>query len=254
MDIAAPSLLPNLQECAILLDVDGTILDLAATPREVWVPPSLRHDMTRLSERTGGAVALVSGRSLDDLDLLFSPLQLPAVGGHGAEFRPHIGGELDLRRTVPLDASLKRKFATVAEIGPGIVIEDKGYSIALHYRLAPGLEDVVKGAVARICAENPRAPIEVLHGKSVLEIKQVGFNKGTGVRELMRYPPFVDRHPIFIGDDVTDESVFDIISEFDGLAFSVGRIVAGVNGHFEKPEAVRDWLTRIADEGESHAP
>jgi trehalose 6-phosphate phosphatase len=254
MDIVAPSLIPNLRECAILLDVDGTILDLASTPREVWVPPSLRHDMTRLSERTGGALALVSGRSLSDLDLLFSPLQLPAIGGHGAEFRPYSGGELDLRRTVPLDAALKRKFAAVAEIGPGIIIEDKGYSVSLHYRLAPKLEGLVKAAVDRICAENPSAPIEILHGKSVLEIKQVGFNKGTGVRELMRYPPFTGRHPIFIGDDVTDESVFDIIAEFDGLAFSVGRMVAGVDGHFEKPEAVRGWLARIAEEGESPAP
>ena len=106
MNIGAPSLIPNLRECAILLDVDGTILDLAATPQEVWVPPSLRHDISRLSERTGGAVALVSGRSLNDLDLLFSPLQLPAIGGHGAEFRPRVGGELNLSRTVPLDAAL----------------------------------------------------------------------------------------------------------------------------------------------------
>jgi trehalose 6-phosphate phosphatase len=253
MDIAAPTLLPDLQECAILLDVDGTILDLASTPREVWVPPSLRQDMTRLSERTGGALALVSGRSLDDLDLLFSPLRLPAIGGHGAEFRPRIGGEQQPQRTFPLDAALKRRFATVAEISPGIIIEDKGYAIALHYRLAPALERIVTEGVASICAEYPSAPIEVLRGKSVLEIKQVGFNKGTGVRELMRHPPFVDRHPIFIGDDVTDESVFDIIAEFDGLAFSVGRMVAGVDGHFEKPEAVRDWLARIADEDESPA-
>jgi trehalose 6-phosphate phosphatase len=254
MDIVAPSLIPNLQECAILLDVDGTILDLASTPQEVWVPPSLRRDMARLSERSGGALALVSGRSLSDLDLLFSPLQLPAIGGHGAEFRPFSGGELDLSRTVPLDAALKRKFALVAEIGPGIIIEDKGYSVALHYRLAPNLGGLVKEAVARICTENPSAAIEILHGKSVLEIKQVGFNKGTAVRELMRYPPFAKRHPIFIGDDVTDESVFEIISEFDGLAFSVGRIVEGVDGHFEKPESVRGWLTRIADDGESTQP
>jgi trehalose 6-phosphate phosphatase len=254
MDIVAPSLIPNLQECAILLDVDGTILDLASTPREVWVPPSLRHDINRLSERTGGAVALVSGRSLSDLDLLFAPLQLPTIGGHGAEIRPFNGGELDRPRTVPLDAALKRKFALVAEIGPGIIIEDKGYSVCLHYRLAPNLGGLVEAAVDRICADNPAAPIEVLRGKSVLEIKQIGFNKGTAVRELMRYPPFADRHPIFIGDDVTDESVFAIIGEFDGLAFSVGRMVAGVDGHFEKPEAVRGWLTRIADEGESPAP
>jgi trehalose 6-phosphate phosphatase len=254
MDIAAPSLIPNLQECAILLDVDGTILDLAQTPREVWVPPSLRHDMTRLSERTGGALALVSGRSVNDLDLLFSPLQLPAIGGHGAEFRPFTGGEPELRRTVPLEAALKRKFAIVAELGPGILIEDKGYSISLHYRLAPDLEDAVEEAVARICAKNAAAPIEILRGKSVLEIKQVGFNKGTAVRELMHLPPFLDRHPIFIGDDVTDESVFAIIKEFDGLAFSVGRMAAGVNGHFEKPEAVRGWLTRIAGNGEWPTP
>jgi trehalose 6-phosphate phosphatase len=254
MDIVAPSLIPNLQECAILLDVDGTILDLAATPREVRVPPSLRHDMTRLSERTGGAVALVSGRSLNDLDLLFSPLLLPAIGGHGAEFRPRVGGELDLRRTTPLDKALKREFAKVAEIGPGILIEDKGYSLGLHYRLAPDLGDAVQAAVDRIRAEHPSAPIEILRGKSVIEIKQAGFNKGTGVRELMRYPPFTGRHPIFIGDDVTDESVFEIIAEFDGLAFSVGRMVAGVDGHFEEPEAVRGWLTRIAGEGESPAP
>src|ERR1700730_7350316 len=210
--------------------------------------------MTRLSERTSGALALVSGRSLSDLDLLFSPLQLPAIGGHGAEFRPYSGGEPDLRRTVPLDAALKRKFAAVAEIGPGIIIEDKSYSVSLHYRLAPNLEGLVRAAVERICAENSSAPIEILHGKSVVEIKQVGFSKGTGVRELMRYPPFLGRHPIFIGDDVTDESVFDIISEFDGLAFSVGRMVAGVDGHFDTPEAVRGWLTRIADEGESPTP
>jgi trehalose 6-phosphate phosphatase len=254
MDIVAPSLIPNLQECAILLDVDGTILDLASTPQEVWVPPSLRRDMARLSERSGGALALVSGRSLNDLDLLFSPLQLPAIAGHGAEFRPCSGGELDLSRTVPLDPALKRKFAVVAEIGPGIIIEDKGYSVALHYRLAPKLGGLVKEAVERICTENPSAAIEILHGKSVLEIKQVGFNKGTAVRELMRYPPFAKRHPIFIGDDVTDESVFEIISEFDGLAFSVGRIVEGVDGHFEKPESVRGWLTRIADDGESSQP
>jgi len=253
MNIVAPSLIPNLLECALLLDVDGTILDLAATPRKVRVPPSLRLAMTRLTELSDGAVALVSGRSLNDLDLLFAPLQLPAVGGHGAEFRPFAGGERDIRRHVPLDPALKRRLALVAEIGPGVLIEDKDYSVALHYRLAPELEGAIKTAVAKICAENPSAPIETLSGKFVLEIKQSGFNKGTGVRELMRYPPFADRRPIFIGDDVTDESVFEIIAEFDGLAFSVGRMVAGVNGHFDRPESVRGWLAQVAGCGESVA-
>jgi trehalose 6-phosphate phosphatase len=253
MDMAAPSLIPDLHECALLLDVDGTILDLAPTPQGVWVPPSLRRAMGRLTERSGGALALVSGRSLSELDLLFSPLQLPAIGGHGAEFRPAAGAEVPVRSPTPLDAAIKRKFAVVAEIGPGVLIEDKGYAIALHYRLAPQLEAVVKKAVGAICAENPSAPIEVLPGKFVLEVKQRGFSKATGVRELMRYPPFADRHPIFIGDDVTDEPVFEMIGEFDGLAFSVGRMVAGVNGHFERPEAVRSWLARIAGEDGSIA-
>jgi trehalose 6-phosphate phosphatase len=252
MDIAAPTLVANLQECAILLDVDGTILDLAPTPREVWVPPSLRLAMTRLSERTGGALALVSGRSLNDLDLLFSPLQLPAVGGHGAEFRPCAGGQADLREA-SLDKTLKRQLALVAEIGPGILIEDKGYSLALHYRMAPDLGDLVNQAVGRISAQFPSAPIEVLRGKSVVEIKQVGFSKGTAVRELMRHAPFLERRPIFVGDDVTDESVFEIIPEFDGMAFSVGRRVTGIDGYFEKPAAVRDWLSQLAADGEGLA-
>src|SRR5580704_14213095 len=148
MSIAAPCLVPDFQACALLLDVDGTILDLAPTPREVRVPSSLRHAMSRLSERTGGALALVSGRRVSDLDLLFAPLELPAVGGHGAEIRPVAGTSLDIRRTLPLDATLKRKFAAIAESGPGILIEDKGYSVALHYRLAPELGDAVNQAVA----------------------------------------------------------------------------------------------------------
>ncbi|MGH6838318.1 MAG: trehalose-phosphatase [Methylocella sp.] len=254
MSIAAPCLVPDFQACALLLDVDGTILDLAPTPREVRVPSSLRHAVSRLSERTGGALALVSGRPVSDLDLLFAPLELPVVGGHGAEFRLVAGTSLDIRRGLPLDATLKRKFAAIAEIGPGILTEDKGYSVVLHYRLAPELGDAVNEAAARICLENPSISIELLRGKSVLEIKQAGFSKATGVRELMRYPPFRDRHPIFIGDDVTDESVFEIIGEFHGLAFSVGRIAQGVDGHFENPEAVRGWLARISGDGETATP
>jgi len=252
MDIAAPSLVPDLRECALLLDVDGTLLDLAPTPREVFVPSSLRLTVTRLSQSSGGAVALVSGRSLADLDSLFAPLELPAVGGHGAELRRRAGAEPEIRWK-RFDATLRRELARLAEIGSGVLIEDKGYSIALHYRLAPERETAVRKAVADICAAHPSAPIEVLPGKSVIEIKPKGFSKASGVRDLMQRAPFRGRHPIFIGDDVTDESVFGIISEYDGLAFSVGRAVAGVNGHFDKPEAVRDWLSHIAGSGESVA-
>jgi trehalose 6-phosphate phosphatase len=250
MNIATPSLIPNLHKCAILLDVDGTILDIAPTPREVFVPHSLRQTITQLSESTEGALALVSGRSITDLDLLFAPLQLAAVGGHGAEFRAAGNCEIDISRRAPLAPPLKRELAAVAGIGPGILVEDKGHSIALHFRLAPQLESAVRREVSRIRDQHPHAPIEILPGKSVIEIKQTGFNKGTGVRELMTHRPFAHRHPIFIGDDVTDESVFEIISEFDGLAFSVGRKIHGVDGYFEAPEEVRGWLASIAGAGE----
>jgi trehalose 6-phosphate phosphatase len=251
MEIATTSLTSDLRECAILLDIDGTILDLAPTPREVWVPPPLRQTLARLQELTGGALALVSGRLLDDIDLIFAPLQLAAIGGHGAELRPLPGAEAQ-KRAGSLSPELKRALATLTELGPGILLEDKGYSLALHYRLAPDLGPVLQAGVARICAQAPLGTIEILPGKSVVEVKPARVSKAAAVGELMKFPPFHNRHPIFIGDDVTDEPVFGVISHLGGLGFSVGRIVPGVHGHFERPEDVRAWLARIvADRGDA---
>ncbi len=224
--VLAPSeLARRLDECAILLDIDGTLLDLAPTPREVWVPPGLAATLNGLLMRTSGALALVSGRSLNDIDLIFAPEQFPAVGGHGAEMR----------------------ISTIARLSPGILLEDKGYSLALHYRLAPHAEKAIYEAVSLIRADLPNAPIEVLPGKCVCEIKHSGFNKATGVLELMTHEPFRGRRPIFIGDDVTDETVFAIMPDLDGLAFSVGRRAQGVADHFDEPRDVREWLARLLD-------
>jgi len=186
------SLVPHLNEAAILLDIDGTLLDLAPTPREVWVPPGLAKTLNRLLVRTSGALALVSGRSLNDIDLIFAPEQFPGVGGHGAEMRVSVDTE----------------------------------------------------AVADL----PNAPIEVLPGKCVCEIKHSGFTKATGVLELMTHEPFKGRRPFFIGDDVTDESVFAIMPDLGGLAFSVGRRAKGVAGHFDEPRDVREWLAHLLDD------
>ena len=110
MELEETSLVPDLRKCAILLDIDGTILDFAPSPQQVWVPAELRQTLARLDELTGGAVALVSGRSLDDIDLIFSPLELAAIGGHGAELRAAPGAE-PLMRAKPLGAALKRRLA-----------------------------------------------------------------------------------------------------------------------------------------------
>ncbi|MBR1089995.1 trehalose-phosphatase [Bradyrhizobium manausense] len=242
------ALVPHLGETAILLDIDGTLLDLMPTPREVWVPPGLSDTLNKLTERTSGALAMVSGRSLNDIDLIFAPDVFRAVAGHGAEMRLSVGAELDGVQAPPMDKELKRRLAAIAKLSPGILLEDKGYSLALHYRLAPHAEKAIYEAVALIRADLPTAPIEVLPGKFVCEIKHSGFTKATGVRELMKHEPFKGRRPIFIGDDVTDETVFAIMPEMNGLSFSVGRRAIGVNGHFDAPKDVRAFLAHLLDD------
>jgi trehalose 6-phosphate phosphatase len=241
------AIVPHLSETAVLLDIDGTLLDLAPTPREVWVPPGLAKTLNGLLQRTSGALALVSGRSLNDIDLIFAPEQFPGVGGHGAEMRLSTDSEAVATHAPPMDKELKRRLAAIAKLSPGILLEDKGYSLALHYRLAPHAEKAIYEAVSLIRADLPNAPIEVLPGKCVCEIKHSGFNKASGVLELMKHEPFKGRRPIFIGDDVTDETVFAIMPDLNGLAFSVGRRAQGVAGHFDEPSDVRAFLARLID-------
>jgi len=248
MDSAAlPPLVPDLHRCAILLDIDGTILDFAPSPRQVRVPDDLTRTLTRLQQSTGGALALVSGRSIGDIDLIFAPLRLAAIGVHGAEMRLNCDAPV-LTRVVPLSAALKDRLAKVADLGPGVLVEDKGYSLALHYRQAPAKAAELMSAIDRICASAPQEAVEILPGKFVVDVKPAAINKGDAVRELMQHPPFAGRHPIFIGDDTTDLTVFDTVPTFGGRAYSVGDITADVDGHFETPEIVRSWLARIAAE------
>ncbi len=242
------SLVPQLDGIAILLDIDGTLLDLMPTPREVRVPPGLAETLNLLLARTSGALALVSGRSLADIDLIFAPDQFPAVGGHGAEMRLITEGEVAATLAPPLDEEVKRRLAAIAHLSPGILLEDKGYSLALHYRLAPHAEKAIHEAISLVRADLPEAPLEVLPGKCVFEIKHKGFSKANAVRELMTFAPFKGRRPLFIGDDVTDESVFAIMPDMNGLAFSVGRRARGVNGHFDAPGDVREFLAHLLDD------
>src|SRR5262249_36157517 len=168
-----PSIPSDLAALALFLDIDGTLLDLAPTPREVHVSHELRETLAQLLAQTRGAVAFVSGRPLAELDLLFAPLRLPAGSGHGAEV-PRQARAVPRVQAKALDPTVKQLFASIAELAPGILIEDKGYSLALHYRLAPQLEAVVQQKAAEIRATIPAESIELLPGKLVLEIKQGG--------------------------------------------------------------------------------
>lgn len=237
---------PDLARSAILLDIDGTLLDFASTPRAVVVPDGLRGTLGALHDATGGALALVSGRRVDELDQLFAPLRLPAIGGHGAEIRRD--GAKPGSRIDALDPCLRRKIGAVANLVPGVVVEDKDYAIAVHYRLAPQAESEIVSTVTALCVDQPS--VELLPGKYVIEVKRRGFNKGTGVRSLMQSAPFAGRRPVFVGDDATDEYAFAIMPEFDGLAYGVGNGVSGAERRFAAPSAVRRWLelaSRVAD-------
>lgn len=247
----ASSLLVGLDDVAILLDVDGTLLDIAPTPQEVRMSAALQSSLARLHVRTGGALALVSGRTLADLDRLFAPLRLPTIGGHGAETR--LSADPDAPSTVATALSDELRRRLLALSGAGVVVEDKGYSIALHYRMAPEKGEILAAAVSAIIADET-GPIEMLPGKAVIEIKSSGFTKGTALRQLMGHPPFMGRRPIFIGDDVTDEAAFAALREFGGSGFSVGRRIPGVHGHFGAPSDVRRWLDHISHAEEIALP
>jgi trehalose 6-phosphate phosphatase len=234
----------DIAQVAILLDVDGTILDVAATPQSVVVLSSLVRTLSDLHARTNGAVALISGRLIENLDDLFMPLKLPCVGGHGVELR--VSSSAPLQKRHPELSPLLRKQVTAAvTVDPGVIVEDKGSSLAVHYRRAPELGPLIGRKIAAILDRAPAENLEMLCGKAVIEIKRPSFNKGAAVCELMKSSSFVQRTPLFVGDDVTDESVFAVLPALGGFGYSVGRKVAGVDGIFGGPQEVRDWLTGL---------
>ena len=232
---------------AFLLDVDGTLIDIGPSPFEVDVPDTLRAALARLLELSGGALALVSGRPIRDLDALFKPLKLPAVGGHGAETRLH--ADEAACRIADLPRSLREFLVAAAAPDPRLEVEDKGYSVALHFRKAPEHERHLRAQVEKALAIYPNEKLEMLPGKAMIEVKRPGVSKGEAVRALMTREPFAGRHPVFIGDDVTDESVFAVMPELGGASYSVGRTFDGVPYVFATPADVRRALSELANAG-----
>ena len=228
----------DLKSVALLLDVDGTIIDIGPSPTEVRVSTTLLDSLRRLFDLTNGAVALVSGRPIADLDRLFSPLRLPVIGGHGAEMR--LRDDAVFYWAKPLPRQLRQRLADAA--GGGIVVEDKNYSLALHYRKAPQEAERLRRHVTASRTAFPEEPTELLLGKAMLEIKRPGISKGDSIRKLMAHTPFAGRMPVFIGDDVTDESVFKVLPEIGGIGFSVSRYFPGLTGTFKNPAEVRSAL------------
>ncbi len=234
----------DLDRVALLFDVDGTLIDIGPSPFEVDVSDELRASLARLFQRTTGALALVSGRPIRDLDMLFTPLELPAVGGHGAETRRAPGAAVSCIADLP--EGLRKFLVEAVTPGSQLEYEDKGYSVALHYRKSPHEAERLRRHVAAGRAAFPEEATELLLGKAMFEVKRPGVNKGDAVRHLMTQPPFANRVPVFLGDDVTDESVFAVLPVLGGQGFAVGRHFPNITGIFPAPGDVREALRRMS--------
>jgi trehalose 6-phosphate phosphatase len=231
---------------ALFLDIDGTLLDLARTPDRVKVPQELLRTLEKLSHQLSGALAFVSGRSLDSIDRLFAPFRPAAIGAHGGEIR---GLDGSVARSQPLPDSVRDIFVGLAGNIPGLLLEDKKCALALHYRLAPEARPVLTSAMEKHARLFETEKVHILQGKAVIEARHTGVDKGSAVTALAKQKPFAGRAILFGGDDTTDLDVFRILPKLGGRGFSVGKRFAGAEHVFDTPRAVRQWLARAAEAG-----
>jgi trehalose 6-phosphate phosphatase len=236
---------PFAADWSFFLDIDGTLLEFAARPQEVRVEAGLLDLLNQLSVSTGGAVALVSGRSVEDIDKLFLPLTFPAAGQHGTERRAADGA---IRRHAPPVERLGYAAAELVRLTAahaGLVLENKGMTLALHYRLAPGLRALAEREMRAIAAGLGDG-FELQNGKFVIEIKPSGKDKGSAIAEFIAEAPFAGRRPVFIGDDLTDEPGFDVVNRVGGHSVKVGPGITRARWHLFDAAAVRRWLAEYA--------
>ena len=238
-------LIPDLPDraSALFFDFDGTLIDLAPRPDAVSVEPRMPELLARLTNLLGGAVAVVSGRPLAEIDLHLALARLPAAGVHGAERR---GGDGLVRRIAV--GSLDEPAALIDSLvqrHPALQAEQKPGAIALHYRQAPELEDeciaTMTEAMRRIDG------MTLMRGKKVVELKPRRASKGMAVRSFLDERPFRHRRPWFFGDDVTDEGAFELVQSLGGVAVKIGEGETLAAHRLPDPASMRDWLARAAD-------
>lgn len=226
---------------AFFLDVDGTLIDIADLPDAIRVDTALLELIAHLHRASGGAVALVTGRSLSDLEHHLGPLRLPMAGQQGLE-RRDAAGRLWIHAAAPATKfEIKEALAPVLVRHPGLLLEDKGLTLALHYRQAPQLAAYAHRLMGRL-ARSAGPALELQAGKRVVEIKPAGFDKGTAVSEYLSEPPFMGRRPVFIGDDLNDEHGFAEVNKLDGISIKVGKGSSCARFRLPDVAAVRRWL------------
>lgn len=237
---------------ALFLDVDGTLLEIAASPQAVSVPDELRERLRALFLASGGGVALVSGRAIADLDALFAPLALPSAGLHGFEHRGTSGAYR--RRPLPSAAALEAARSVMLDLASrhrGLFVEDKHFALALHYRGAPQLEDLAVTA-ARDAAARAGGELELQCGKMVVELRPTGATKAQAVTAFLEEAPLAGRRPIFIGDDLTDEPAFELVNRLGGWSAVVSATrPSAARARLADVAAVRGWLAQLQAQPEA---
>ena len=230
--------------CALFLDVDGTLIAFAERPDQVHLLPAVRDTIDALSQRLCGALALVSGRPLEQLDALFAPLRLPAAGLHGHQLR----NDAQARAAMPAAAdtssflhALHQRAAHLAQANPGVLVEDKGVSLALHWRSAPQVGTSVLDFARTQISSLTGYRLQL--GDHVVEFVPEGSDKGQALEHLLHQPGFAGRQPVFVGDDLTDEFGFAAANRLGGWSVLVGRR-AGTQARYSLPNinAVHAWL------------
>jgi trehalose 6-phosphate phosphatase len=231
---------------ALFLDLDGTVFDIAASPTEVGTPPGLTTTLGRLQAALDGAVAVLTGRQIEEVDRLLTPLRLTAAGVHGAELRLEPEGTIEVASdTVP--TPLLAAVEQLADATPGLLVEPKGVSIAVHYRAAPDMERMLKTALLGLL-DSHQSQLVLSHGRRVFELTPRSSTKGTALARLMEQSRFRGRVPVMIGDDMPDEAALDTAARLGGVGLKVkGEHFARGTAHFSGPADVRRWLEDFAE-------
>ena len=223
---------------ALLIDFDGTLTELADSPDAVTVPAGLHVLLNDLHTLLDGALAVITGRTLESLDRHLGPSAFPAAGIHGSQLRLAGGQVVNAPQVLEGVASQLRQ---AFDSRSGILVEDKGAAVAVHFRHAPHLAQDVEHALLELVRH---ADVSIVHGKLVVEARPRAADKGTALRQLLCHPPFAGRLPVFAGDDTADEDAFAVAQELGGHGIKVGAGDSVARFHLPGPGAVHNWLQR----------
>jgi trehalose 6-phosphate phosphatase len=235
---------PPQRDWAFFFDLDGTLIEFAETPAAVRITEELRSSLERLHELVGGAVALLTGRPIVEIDRMFPSTRLNVAGQHGAERRNAAGVVTSHEPLTDLGAARQRLSQAIFD-KPGLLLEDKGLSLALHYRRAPDQAGFVHQTMEALLSDLD-GEYTLQQGKSVLELKPLGKDKGRAVLEFMAEPPFAGRTPAFVGDDATDEYGFATVNAQGGFSIKVGPGETAARWRLDNVKAVQQWLRSIS--------